>query len=65
MMKATPIHFTKGNNEKALCGLILSVRSRTTNKSKKVTCKACITVQMHNAGFKGYRPTTHREDREL
>jgi hypothetical protein len=65
MMKSSPIHFVKGQNEKALCNLVLSARSETTNKPKKVTCKACIKVKMHHAGHKGYRPTTHREDREL
>lgn len=65
MMKLSPVHFAKGKNGKALCGLILSARSEATNKHKKTTCKACIKAHMHNAGFKDYQPTTHHEDREL
>lgn len=64
-MKSSPIHFEKSKNEIALCGLALSTRSQTTNKHKNITCKACIKANMHNAGFKDYQPTTHREDREL
>lgn len=65
MMKSSPIHLSKGKSEKALCGLVLSARSQTTNKHQNITCKACIEDHMHNAGFKDYQPTTHREDREL